>query len=79
MNIVKKFSTDLEVERKNSIYSKEAFLEWGLGDDGNLYARYSISGFHSDSWVKSENISFSISLKEMEKIVKEFSKLVIFT
>lgn len=79
MTIVKKISSDLAKERSHDIFKNQAFFEWGLGDDGNLYVRYSMSGHHRNSWVLYETSGIAISMEEMKKVLKEFGHLVVFS
>ena len=65
---------------KRSPQYPSANWTWGLGEDGNLYGRGTISGYSYDkSFQLYELIGFGISLGEMKRIVKEFGHLVIFT
>jgi len=73
MNIIKSF----EVENPGQLS-----IEWGLGDDGELYYRY----FHPrrekvDGWeiYDGRDVPPIPGFKLMRKIVKEFGHLVVFT
>jgi hypothetical protein len=46
---------------------------WGLGDDGWVY--YKSNAYDLDQW---SIYGYSLSLRTMKKIVKEFGHLVVF-
>ena len=63
---------------------REFRWEWGLDEDGNLYARSSYFPFDAahgggdDNWKLADMCFLFPSLKEMKIIIKEFGHLVVF-
>ena len=59
---------------------EESYIEWGLGEDGNLYYRH--MGYASNIpgiWIIYDHgVSWGISFKEMTLIVNEFKNLMAF-
>lgn len=79
MKIVKEFHST-EYAQKISLGYDNPYIIWGLGDDGNLYAKYSVSRYHSEkNWHRSDLIRFGLTIGEMKRIVNEFGHLIIFT
>jgi len=79
MKIVKELDSSDFVKRLSPGYEEKAYLIWGLGDDGNLYARYSLTGYHSVRvWMRSDFISFGLTIGEMKRIIDAFGNLLPF-
>ena len=75
MKIIKEFDSN-EYAKKMSPGLIDPFLKYGLGDDGNLYCKCSISGYSfRNNWIKP---TFYISIREMKKIVDNFEHLMVW-
>ena len=60
-------------------------LYFGLGDDGEVYYQYIDYGWQlctgklePDRWASLAELDFTLSMKEMKYIVKEFGHLLVF-
>jgi hypothetical protein len=79
MKIVKELDRSDYARSQHLAFSNDSFLIYGLGDDGNLYIKCSISGYHYPDWTRSDKISRGLPIGEMKKIIDAFGHLVIFT
>lgn len=80
MKIVKQFeSNEYAIKRSGKVLPNyNPFWIWGIGDDGVLYAKGQIAGYHYiDNWKAYHYMSFGIPIEEMVKIVKEFGHLLV--
>ena len=80
MKIIKEFS-DPEFHDKRALFNDGEWF-WGLGEDGNLYCRWTpMFGPYEETWFEvsqMERILPLISLREMKRIVKEFGHLLVW-
>ena len=77
MNIVKQFHHDTFVTK---VYDTvEGWWIWGLGEDGKLYFQHSERSNIVWAPFAGSNLTYWLSIKDMEKIAKEFGHLLIFT
>jgi len=77
MKIVRRFvDNEFARHRSHELFKPNAFWQWGLGDDGELYAMGTMSG-HSITaqWYPFRRLSIGIGLDDMLRIMENLSIL----
>lgn len=60
------------INRSHPSFHSQAYWEWALGDDNELYVRGRISGFYYSNWIPFTETSIGLSLSDIRYIYKNF-------